>query len=78
MSRVKQFFFFDFRVLGGGGGWVEMEILMEGGGGRLIFKLIGGRGGCAEKGILGEASGGRVIFFFRVIVGKEVGQRRKF
>jgi len=31
-----------------------MEILMEGGKGRLIFKLIGGRGSFAEKGILGE------------------------
>ena len=34
LSRVGHFFF----ILGGGGGWAEMEISMEGGGGRLIFK----------------------------------------
>ena len=39
--REEHFFFIDFRVIGGGGGWMEMEILMEGDGGRLIFKLIG-------------------------------------
>ena len=33
-------FFFDFWVLGGGG-WVEMEIAMKGGEGRLILSRFG-------------------------------------
>ena len=54
--------FFDFRVLGGGGGWVEMEILMEGWGKvdfqvcleiDFDFMVTGGGGGCAETKILG-------------------------
>ena len=32
--------FFYFRVLGGGEGWIEMEISMEVGGGRLISEKL--------------------------------------
>ena len=37
-EHSRTIFFFDFRVIGGGGGWVEREILAEGGGGRVIFE----------------------------------------
>jgi len=66
--------FFDFRVLGGGGGWVEMEILMEGWGKvdfqvcleiDFDFMVTGGGGGCAETKILGKGKGYFFFFDFR-------------
>ena len=64
MSSLGHFFsFFDFRVLGRGKVWVEMEISMEGGG-----------EGCFWSGV-GQFF---LIIFSRVIGEVEVGQRSKF
>ena len=57
------FSLFDFRVLGRGKVWVEMEISMEGGG-----------EGCFWSGV-GQFF---LIIFSRVIGEVEVGQRSKF